>query len=180
MLNNRIKKERLNRYAHVYLTNCFDLDRHSTRRAQLVNFIYDYKSKFGCSLSACPSDNELKNEWNKLQVALQWSNLYCEDTVNLKLRSLGLDTTLSLRLTSGQIELMAEVEHNRWNMEKLLLGYRKPTLEEEEKCKDKSVRKEYKTKLFIHTDIRPYHQLDEETKEYDLCISECLPLIAEQ
>jgi hypothetical protein len=184
MLNNRIKKESLNRYSHVYpfgmLTNCFDLDRHSTRRAQLVNYIYDFKNKYKSSPAACPSESELLDGWNKLQVALQWSNLYCADSVDLKLRSLGFGTTSPLRLTTEQIELMAEVEHNRWNMEKLLLGYRKPTPEEEEKCKDNAVRKEYKTKRFVHTDIRPYYQLDEGTKEYDRCISECLPLIAEQ
>lgn len=184
MLNNRIKKESLNRYSHVYpfgmLTNCFDLDRHSTRRAQLVNYIYDFKNKYKSSPATCPSESELLDGWNKLQVALQWSNLYCADSVDLKLRSLGFGTTPPLRLTSEQIELMAEVEHNRWNMEKLLLGYSKPTPEEEEKCKDNAVRKEYKTKRFVHTDIRPYYQLDEGTKEYDRCISECLPLIAEQ
>ena len=184
MLNNRIKKESLNRYSHVYpfgmLTNCFDLDRHSARRAQLVNYIYDFKNKYKSSPAACPSESELLDGWNKLQVALQWSNLYCADSVDLKLRSLGFGTTSPLRLTTEQIELMAEVEHNRWNMEKLLLGYRKPTPEEEEKCKDNAVRKEYKTKRFVHTDIRPYYQLDEGTKEYDRCISEGLPLIAEQ
>lgn len=184
MLNNRIKKESLNRYSHVYpfgmLTNCFDLDRHSARRAQLVNYIYDFKNKYKSSPAACPSESELLDGWNKLQVALQWSNLYCADSVDLKLRSLGFGTTSPLRLTTEQIELMAEVEHNRWNMEKLLLGYRKPTPEEEEKCKDNAVRKEYKTKRFVHTDIRPYYQLEEGTKEYDRCISECLPLIAEQ
>lgn len=184
MLNNRVKKEQLNRYSHVYpfgmLANCFDLDRHSTRRAQLVNYIYDYKNKFGYGPSSCPSDSELINGWNKLPVALQWSNLYCADSIDLKLRSLGFSTRSPLQLTPEQIELMAEVEHNRWNMEKLLLGYRKPMPEEEEKCKDKAVRKEYKTKRFVHTDIRPYHQLEEGTKEYDRCISECLPLIAEQ
>lgn len=184
MLNNRIKKEQSNRYSHVYpfgmLANCFDLDHHSTRRAQFVNYIYDYKGKFGCGPSSCPSDYELISGWNKLPVALQWSNLYCADSIDLKLRSLGFGTILPLQLTSEQVELMAEVEHNRWNMEKLLLGYRKPTSEEEEKCKDKAVRKEYKTKCFIHTDIRPYRQLDEGTKEYDRCISECLLLIAEQ
>ena len=149
-------------------------------RAQLVNYIYDFKNKYKSSPAACPSESELLDGWNKLQVALQWSNLYCADSVDLKLRSLGFGTTPPLRLTSEQIELMAEVEHNRWNMEKLLLGYRKPTPEEEEKCKDNAVRKEYKTKRFVHTDIRPYYQLDEGTKEYDRCISECLPLIAEQ
>ena len=47
-------------------------------------------------------------------------------------------------------------------------------------CQDKAVRKEYKNKRFVHTDIRPFCELDEGTKEYDRCISECLPLVAEQ
>jgi hypothetical protein len=102
MLNNRIKKESLNRYSHVYpfgmLTNCFDLDRHSTRRAQLVNYIYDFKNKYKSSPAACPSESELLDGWNKLQVALQWSNLYCADSVDLKLRSLGFGTTPPLAI----------------------------------------------------------------------------------
>ena len=110
-------------------------------------------------------------------MALQWSNFYCADSVDIKLRSLGFGTTPPMRLTKEQIELMAEVEHNRWNMEKLLLGYRKPTPEEELLCRDKAVRKEYKEKRFIHTDIRPYCELAEGTKDYDRCISECLPLV---
>lgn len=92
----------------------------------------------------------------------------------------GLRSDTTVRLTKAQIELMAEVEHNRWNMEKLLLGYRKPTPAEEILCQDKAVRKEYKNKRFVHTDIRPFCELDEETKEYDRCISECLPLVAQQ
>lgn len=184
LLNNRLKEEPLNRYSHVFpfgmLANSFDLDRRNTRRAQLVNYIYDYKGRYGTSPSAAPSEHELQREWDKLPVALQWSNFYCADSVDIKLRSLGFGTTPPERLTKEQIELMAEVEHNRWNMEKLLLGYRKPTPAEEILCQDKAVRKEYKNKRFVHTDIRPFCELDEETKEYDRCISECLPLVAEQ
>lgn len=184
LLNNRLKKEPLNRYSHVFpfgmLANSFDLDRRNTRRAQLVNYIYDYKGTYGTSPSAAPSDHELQQAWDKLPVALQWSNFYCADSVDIKLRSQGFGATPHVRLTEEQIELMAEVEHNRWNMEKLLLGYRKPTPEEELLCRDKAVRKEYKNKRFIHTDIRPYAELEEGTKEYDRCISECLPLVAEQ
>ena len=183
LLNNRLKKEPLNRYSHVFpfgmLANSFDLDRRNTRRAQLVNYIYDYKGTYGTSPSAAPSDHELQQKWDKLPVALQWSNFYCADSVDIKLRSLGFGATLPMRLTKEQIELLAEVEHNRWNMEKLLLGYRKPTPEEELRCRDKAVRKEYKEKRFIHPDIRPYAELDEGTKDYDRCISECLPLVAE-
>lgn len=184
LLNNRLKKEPLNRYSHVYpfgmLANSFDLDRRNTRRAQLVNYIYNFKGKYGTNPPACPSEKELQNGWDKLPVALQWSNLYCADSVDIKLRSLGFGATPPVRLTTAQIELMAEVEHNRWNMEKLLLGYRKPTPEEESLCQDEDVRKKYKNRLFIHTDIRPFCKLDKETKEYDRCISESLPLVAQQ
>ena len=182
MLNNRLKEEPLNRYSHVFpfgmLANSFDLNRCSTRRAQLVNYIYNYKGKYGTSPSAAPSDHKLQREWDKLPVALQWSNFYCADSVDIKLRSLGFGMTPPVQLTEAQIELIAEVEHNRWNMEKLLLGYRKPTPEEEEiLCQDKAVRDMYKKKLFVHIDIRPYCELGEGTKEYDRCISECLPLV---
>lgn len=183
LLNNRRKKEPLNRYSHVFpfgmLANSFDLDRRNMRRAQLVNYIYDYKGTYGTSPSATPSDHELQQAWDKLPVALQWSNFYCADSVDIKLRSLGFGVTPPMRLTKGQIELLAEVEHTRWNLEKLLLGYRKPTPEEEIRCRDKAVRKEYKEKRFIHPDIRPYCELAEGTKDYDRCISECLPLVAE-
>lgn len=183
LLNNRRKKEPLNRYSHVFpfgmLANSFDLDRRNMRRAQLVNYIYDYKGTYGTSPSAAPSDHELQQKWDKLPVALQWSNFYCADSVDIKLRSLGFGATPPARLTEEQVERMAEVEHNRWNMEKLLLGYRKPTPEEEIRCRDKAVRKEYKEKRFIHPDIRPYCELAEGTKDYDRCISECLPLVAE-
>lgn len=181
LLNNRLKKEPLNRYSHVFpfgmLANSFDLDRRNTRRAQLVNYIYDYKGTYGTSPSAVPSDHELQQKWDKLPVALQWSNFYCADSVDIKLRSLGFRATPPVQLTEAQIEQIAEVEHNRWSMEKLLLGYRKPTPAEEILCQDKAVRKEYKNKQFIHPDIRPYAELDEGTKDYDRCISECLPLI---
>lgn len=184
LLNNRLKEEPLNRYSHVFpfgmLANSFDLDRRNTRRAQLVNYIYDYKGRYGTSPSAAPSEHELQRGWDKLPVALQWSNFYCADSVDIKLRSLGFGTTPPERLTKEQVELMAEVEHNRWNMEKLLLGYRKPTPAEEILCQDKAVRKEYTNKRFVHTDIRPFCELDEGTKEYDRCISECLPLVAQQ
>lgn len=184
MLNNRMKEDKMNRYSHVYpfgmLTNCFDLDRSNIRRAQMVNYIYDFMIKYNTCPSAWPSDDELQSCWNELPVALQWSNIYCADSIFVKLRSLGADSAPLRRLTSAEIEIMAEVEHNRWNMEKLLLGYRKPTPDEAELCKDKNIRKKYKNERFIHTDIRPYNELNEGTKVYDRGISECLPLIAER
>ena len=183
LLNNRRKDEPLNRYSHVFpfgmLANSFDLDRRNTRRAQLVNYIYDYKGKYGTSPSAVPSDHELQQAWDKLPVALQWSNFYCADSVDIKLRSLGFGTIRPMRLTKGQIELLAEVEHNRWNMEKLLLGYRRPTPEEEALCRDKAVCATYKNRLFVHPDIRPYGELDDETRDQDRYLAKYLLFIME-
>ena len=51
-----------------------------------------------------------------------WSNIYQVNTIEFKMRSLGLDFS---KLDDTNIkELFAKVEHNRWNIEKLLMGYR--------------------------------------------------------
>lgn len=51
-----------------------------------------------------------------------WSNIYQINTIEFKMRSLGSDFS---KLDDTNIkELFAKVEHNRWNVEKLLMGYR--------------------------------------------------------
>lgn len=51
-----------------------------------------------------------------------WSNIYQVNTIEFKMRSSGLDFS---KLDDTNIkELFAKVEHNRWNVEKLLMGYR--------------------------------------------------------
>ena len=66
-------------------------------------------------------------------------------------------------LTDEEVEVMARVEHNRWNVEKLLMGYRKPKREEDKYAEEnecfKGELKQNKNR-FIHHDIRPYDQLD--------------------
>ena len=65
-------------------------------------------------------------------------------------------------LSEAEIQTLAAVEHNRWNVEKLLMGFRRPKPEE-----DKYEYPDYKDslknnkKLFIHHDIRPYSDLDD-------------------
>ncbi len=51
-----------------------------------------------------------------------WSNIYQINTLDFKWRSLGLDFSKLDSLMSKK--LFAEVEHNRWNVEKLLMGYK--------------------------------------------------------
>ncbi len=99
------------------------------------------------------------------------------DSIEFKLRSLGLnqETVQYAILPNEQIEKMAYTEHNRWNMEKLLLGYRPIT--EEEKELSSEDRKELKNKMFAHQLIKPYAELTEADKELDRNIIRELPKI---
>lgn len=155
----------------------YDLDKKSRREGQIINYIYDFKNKYGNVPQSCPPDNELKDSWNKLSVSLQWSNLYSAYSISPKLRSIGI-TDGYVKLDNDQITLLAEVEHNRWNMEKLLLGFRKPTAEEEELIYgSKEMGDIFKKKRFVHPDIRPYDELKESSKAYDRCITAGIPLV---
>ena len=79
-------------------------------------------------------------------------------------------------LTDDAVELLARVEHNRWNMEKLLLGYRAATTAElDEIAKSKERRKILKNQYYIHDCIVPYDKLDDGTKSYDRLITRIVP-----
>ena len=158
------------------LENCYDLGKADDRIPMMVNYVY---SK---GIPENFPDDEIVMMWRGLQTALKWSNRYNADSIKFKMRSFS-HLVSDERLTNEQIELMAKVEHNRWNMEKLLMGYRATTpLEKEEIAKNPSKKKEFKNNHFAHNDIRAYDDLQaDETgtnaREYDLRISASLPLI---
>ena len=128
---------------------------------------------------------EANEKWKELSVALKWSNLYSAYTIRTKLASLRAMRHLKLNdeskdttsLTETEVEEMARVEHNRWNVEKLLMGYRKPH-HDEDKFEYPEFAGELKNnkKLFIHHDIRHYYQLDI-IKELDKEFSRYIPWI---
>ena len=63
-------------------------------------------------------------------------------------------------LSDYEVEQMAVVEHNRWNVEKLLMGYRKPRKEEDKYLHPECAGQlSQNKKLFIHHDIRPFGTL---------------------
>lgn len=68
------------------------------------------------------------------------------------------------------------VEHNRWCMEKLLLGYRKPNEHEQQEINRKVPKEdngekvdvtEWYKKRFVHNNIVPNEQLTEEDIVHD-------------
>ena len=191
-------KDRDARYAHIYPfgmnETAFSADDHSLKRAKLINYLYEtanyetYKFQGILVLDAIPEDKiweEANTYWRKLSVALKWSNLYNAYTMRTKQRTLramrGLDIDDESRdydtLSDYEVEQLARVEHNRWNVEKLLMGYRKP-----KKGEDKYENPEFASKLkknkdlFIHHDIRPFDQLNS-IKELDYEFSRYIPWI---
>ena len=193
-------RKRKARYAHIYPfgmnETAYHADDKSLKRAMLINYLYStadygvnrFKGEF--ELSTIPTDDiwkEAEKMWHKLSVSLMWSNLYNSYTIRTKLATLramrGLelddDSQDTTPLSEMEVEELARVEHNRWNVEKLLMGYRKPNDKEDAYNAhyedDKSVLKQNK-KLFIHHDIRPYDTLDH-ISELDKEFSRSIPWI---
>lgn len=191
-------KERDARYAHIYPFGmneiAFSADDYSLKRAKLINYLYEtanyetYKFQGIIVLDAIPKAKiweEANAYWQKLSVALKWSNLYNSYTMRTKqrvlrvMRGIGIDDESRDydTLSDYEVEQLAIVEHNRWNVEKLLMGYRKPKKDE-----DKYVYPEFagtlkKNKdLFVHHDIRPFDQLST-IKELDYEFSRYIPWI---
>lgn len=188
--------QRGGRYAHIYPfgmnETAFSADEKSLKRAKLINYLYStmQNNKFQSLLELnALSDEQVWNEanehWTSLNVALKWSNLYNAYTINVKsaiLRSLrGLlpnDTSQDTwPVNEAEADVLARVEDCRWNVEKLLMGYRKP-----HKNEDMYDNEKYKEDLnknknrFIHPHIRSFDDLNE-VKKLDEEFARYLPWI---
>ena len=102
-----------------------------------------------------------------------------------KLHSVGLspdDWNGYYALSKDEIHLLAEVEHNRWSVEKLLLGYRPTTAEEDAKIeRDVALKKQLRERK-IHYDLRAFNDLradatGKNVNVYDLALIQGIPLI---
>lgn len=200
--NGELKKEnRKARYANIYPFGMNDsaycADDRALTQAKLINYLYataDYdRHKFkGALVLETMSRNQIIAEadkcWQKLSVALKWSNLYSAYALETKAATLramrGLDiddTSHDLdTLSDEEVEVIAEVEHNRWNVEKLLMGYRRSRPDEDcrqhpEFASDLAKNK----KLFIHHDILPFDQLGD-IQELDREFTRYIPWILRQ
>ncbi len=169
------------RFANLYpfgmIDNSFDLKEQDNTVAKIMNYIYDYYYKNDDIPINIPDESKLDVSWKKITISNQWSNLYLANSLTFKLRSIGYDihSGLPLELSQGDKDRMARVEHNRWNMEKLLIGYR-ALREEEFKWSDKE-KDEAKITRFIHHDICPYNNLQSKDQQNDKNIIEALPMV---
>ncbi len=166
------------KYANIYpfgmIDNSFTIDYYSNHLAMAFNYIYEYHSAYNKTLPySIPSIDELISRWKSISTAKKWSNLYLADSIEFKLRSIGMNETnvKYATLSEEQIEKMAYTEHNRWNMEKLLMGYRQL----KDKEKDDIELKKLKNNMFVHHLIKPYANLTDEQKQLDRIIIKKLP-----
>lgn len=92
-----------------------------TQKAMAVNEAYKLK---GATLTPERLE-ELERSWNSCSMAEKFSNYYFVDSIAQKLRAVG--ATLSRENIVAQFatysEELARMEHNRWNMQVLILGY---------------------------------------------------------
>lgn len=96
----------------------------------------------------------------------RWSSRYSADSISIKMRSMGHDGEKNFTLSDKEVEILARVEHNRWNMAQLLMGfYFDETLAADDKDK---------TKL-LHNCIKPFDELKKGTQDYDRFIVKMMP-----
>lgn len=161
------------RFGHVQFFGAYDSDitieSQEVGLGKYVNAIYDYlySDKEVNIGEAFYEDTDAL--WCKLPIDKRWSNIYNASALPYKLRSMGHRTISNVSLTEEQVDILAKVEHNRWNVEQLLVGYRSATDQEHaEIVADKTGKtKKYYKKQFVHDDIRPSDELDNPTKDKD-------------
>ncbi len=156
------------------LDECYDIDDSSLLQAKRVNFIYN-KIKPEKKEWVPLDDTQADELWKSLTTVYRWSNIYNAHSIPTKLRSFGLEEPENLLADKDLLEKMAQVEHNRWVMERLIQGYR-PTTPEENRLIDSGKRnkKEIENSCFAHIYLKPYAQLDEEIKDNDRMIMKYL------
>lgn len=186
------------RYDHIFPfgmnDTSFITDDVAILRAKLANYLYCTMGDNGfqslAELAVQSPEAILKDAndlWKGLSVAEKWSNLYYAYSLDYKLLTLramrGLereDTSHDTDpLSSAECEEIGKIEHNRWNVEKLLMGYRKPKEEEDLYKKPEKVKSLLKNNknLFIHAEIRPYDQLADDMQQIDIEFAKYIPWI---
>lgn len=158
--------------------------------AMRVNYIYNH-----CYSLAPEEPVTAPNDINLVKMERQWaeltsfgkrySNVLNAMTLATKMHSVGLtveDWKAYYALSKEEIDTLSEVEHNRWSVEELLLGYR-PVTDEEQAAVDQDINLKRKLRdRKIHYDLRAFSDLREDATGknvavYDKALTQGIPLI---
>ena len=182
------------RYRSVYLfgQSVCDISTMKTIKhlAKGVNHVY-------CHCFSLPNDvpvsapvdmdrQAMDREWDEVgSLVKQYSNICNAMTLGTKMHSMGYDisdTAAFYAVSKSEMDIFSEVEHNRWSVEELILGYR-PVNDEEQKAveKDVSLKRQLRSRK-IHYDLRAFSDLREDgtgknVNVYDMVLIQGIPLI---
>lgn len=173
--------------------DCCDIETMRVLRslAQRVNYVY--KHCFALAPEdpiTAPSgiDEDVSEEqWHDVgSLSDQYSNIFNAMTLGTKMHSIGHasnDWEEYYALNMDEINILMEVEHNRWSVEKLILGYRPLTKDETESVeKDISQKKVLRNTKKAHYDLRAFDDLRADStgknvNVYDWALTQGIPLI---
>ena len=161
----------------------YDISVPLVKMAKAVNYVYN-----------CCSEVPLveidwvvaEKDWRRLGMAKRFSCISNAMTIKTKMRSLGLpefDWSQFYGISAREIEIISRVEHNRWCVEELLLGFR-PANDREQKAIEENISLKGKFKeMSVHYDLRSYDDLrpdssGKDVRDFDRYLSAAIPLIA--
>ena len=168
---------------------------------QCVNYVYHhcFALEKGAPITAPAHIDVVRLDalWAEVpSLPKQYSNVFNAMTLGTKMHSLGhreeemekseMDEGAGqayYALSMDEVDVMTEVEHNRWSLEELMLGYRPMTddemrMVEEDVLQKKRLRDEKK----VHYDLRAFDDLREDetgknVNVYDMALTQAIPLI---
>ena len=174
-------------------TECCDINTLRTLKhlAQRVNYVYNHCFSLapGDPITAPASINEAQMEkwWKEVgSLPKKYSNIFNAMTLGTKMHSIGHtsdDWKEYYALTMEEIDILTEVEHNRWSVEELILGYRPVDKQEKEVVeKDISQKKILRDTKKVHYDLRAFDDLRADStgknvNVYDMALTQGIPLI---
>ncbi len=170
------------RYSNVYPFGQYDRSYDPSYRARLlaakkINYLYNVGDKYEKMPEAYAELDEL---WRANTFLDRASSMYSANSIYMKLRSVGLTSDSTEEELKPYVEMLSEVEHNRWDVERLILGVAEPTQEQREEylADPKGLKPHWKQNLHLNINLVPYKDLDEETKGYDrIIVSNMLDVI---
>ena len=185
-----LQAQETKRFSQIYpigMEDCgYDIHLPLLQMAKRLNYFYACSYGGHGTPTNMPAD-EVEEEWRKIQsLSIRYSNIYHVMTLATKMRSLGHDENDWGRfyaLNQDEIKLLSAVEHNRWSVERMIMGFRPPTdMEREEIRHDLKLKKVFKQKR-VHYDLCAYDELGEDetgqdVRIYDYDLTACIPLIA--
>ena len=182
----------------------FTMEKDNYYRAQLCNYVYElmFKGNSKKIINQIIADIENASDkvkmkvareyWKKLTIFNRWSNRYLANSFETKIRSVGEHITdYPLRYCdicnafAEQEEILAECEHNRWNVQQLLMGFRAYTMREIDEYSKSVDKKTFKSDMKkgrekAHLNICSFAHLDdvdEGAKDYDRIFNHAIPEI---